>query len=538
MFVYLALIAGLTATFWLTWKAYRLGPIGIYAAGGVFSWGISGLLYFLATKILINNYIIQYVWFPLFLGCIFFILILSSLPRPKKYPRWLYALTAFPVFALGITLPYSEYKIQLIIMFILQLIIFHYAMPLWYALAQGEAPEGRAIWIPVLILFGSGVTIWYAVTPSYNEEAMVLATITWIIGLWLLVSGLELEVTGRLVPLAHLTGVAIGFMSMWMLMMNQWCLSANTQNNLELKMWFAIITALVSGLSIFLPLYLFKQRSERKLARWGGILNKLATFLWKQDAPTPAGIAQELYNLFRQGCNSVAGVKLAVFEGLLVGEETENSLLLQDRDIILGKVYLYDQHGCRGPLENIVPLASQRLGEVVRSLRWRSQAETDPLTGLLNRRGLDVNIHYVIDRAFSNQWPVTTAMLDIDYFKQVNDQFGHAAGDHLLQAIAKILESNLRNEDLAIRWGGEEFLIILSNNNMAQAKQILERIRKRISNLKINGINKTITISVGLAGSKIPKTIDEINNWIKSADTALRRAKEKGRNRVEIEEGS
>lgn len=534
---YIVLIAGLGVTAWLTWRASKLGPLGTYATGGIFFWGLSGLLYFLATRLEPNAFtpLTKYAWLPLFIGYVFFILLLGSLPRPKDFPLWLYILIIFPFGAYMLAEPYTIFKSQFTILFILQIILLYYALPLWYALAQGEAPEGRAIWIPVLIFFGSGISIWFAITPSYDDTTMVLAAITWLLGIWLLVAGLELETSGRLVPLTHLTGVAIGFMTMWMLFLNQWCLGRMPQDNLEIKLWFAVVSSLLGSLSIFLPLYLFKKRSEKKLARWGSILGSLATFIWKESTPTPEGIAKELFNLFHQGCDNVAGVRLTVFDDLLIGEKTTYGLTLKDRDLVLGRVYLYDKRRCDGVLKNIVPLASQRLGEVIRSLSWRSQAQTDPLTGLLNRRGFDLNVHYIIDRARSKQKPVTVAMLDIDHFKQVNDKFGHTVGDKLLQAVAEVLEKNLRGEDLAVRWGGEEFLVVLTDSDLHQAEQVFERIRQRISSLRVEGLNKPITVSIGLAGSRIPESTDEINDWIKAADTALRQAKENGRNRIEKE---
>jgi len=535
MLVYAVLAAGLGATAWLTLKSLKLGYHGTHVAGGILSWGISGLLYFLATRLVPDNCasLAEYVWLPLFTGYAFFIFLLGSLPRPKKSPAWLYALVLFPLVAFLLAQPYTDHKAQLTILFALQLLMLYYALPLWYALTQMEAPEGRAIWIPVLIFFGSGITIWFALTPSYDDTTMVLATITWLLSLWLLVDGLELEFTGRPVPLLHLTAVAVSFMTMWMMLLNQWCLEPTPQYNLKLKLWLSAITSLIGGLAIFLPLYLFKKRSESKLARWNSLLSGLTAFLWKHDTPTPEGIARELFNLFRRGCKNVAGVRLAVFDDLLVGEKAPYGLTLSDRGLVLGRVYLYDKRGCDGLLKTVMPLASQRLGEVVRSLDWRSQAQTDPLTGLLNRRGLEHNVHHILERASVEKKPVTIAMLDIDHFKKVNDQLGHAAGDVLLQAVASVLEKNLRADDLAVRWGGEEFLVLLSDSDMEQAEQILQRIRERIATLRVPGMKEPVTVSVGMAGSRVPESVKEINEWIERADAALRRAKKKGRDRIE-----
>ncbi len=535
MLVYVVLAAGLSVTSWLAWRASRLGPIGAYAVGGVLSWGLSGLLYFLATRVVPDNYanLIEYVWIPLFAGYVFFVFLLGSLPRPKKSPVWLYGLTVFPLAVFLLAQPYTDHKTQLAILFALQLLLLYYALPLWYALAQGQAPEGRAIWIPVLIFFGSGITIWFALTPGYDDTSMVLAATAWLLGLWLLVAGIELETSGRLVSLAHLTSVAIGFMSMWMLALNELCLGGSTPRNLQLKLWLVVTASLVGGLSVFLPLHLFKKRTEMRLTRWGSILSHLTTFLWKQANPTPEGMAQELLQLFRRGCDNVAGVRLAVFDDLLVGEKTAYGLTLRDHDLVLGRVYIYDWQKCDGMLKTVIPLASRRLGEVIHSFNWRSQAKTDPLTNLLNRRGLEINLHYVFERVTHEERSVTVAMLDLDYFKQVNDRFGHAVGDALLQAVAKVLESNLRNEDLAVRWGGEEFLVLLTDSDLSQAEQIFERIRDRIAALQIRKLAEPVTVSVGLAGGRVPRSMDEIYEWILLADAALNRAKENGRNRIE-----
>jgi len=535
MLVYGVLVVGLVATAWLSWRASRLGPLGRSAAGGVVSWGFSGLLYFLATRVAPAGccHLINFVWLPLFAGYAFFIVLLGSLPRPKEFPAWLYVLALFPVAAFLLAQPYTDHKSQLTILLLLQLMLLYYALPLWYSLALGQAPEGRAIWVPVLIFFGAGITFWFALTPSYDDTSMVLATVVWILGLWLLVAGLELEVGGRPVSLTHLTGVAVGFMSMWMLLLNQWCFSGQPQDDLLLKLWLTVVTSLIGALSIFLPLYLFKRRSERRLARWSSLLSRLTTFPWKQENPTPEGIATELYKLFHQGCENVAGVRLPAFDDLVVGEKTPHGLTLKDRGVVLGRVYLYDKDRCDGLLKSILPLASQRLGEVLHSLRWRSQAQTDPLTGLLNRRGLDVNLPYVVDRAIVDKKPMTVAMLDLDRFKQVNDRFGHAVGDTLLQAVASILESNLREDDLAVRWGGEEFLVMLADSDLEQAQQVFERIRKRIAELRVKGVSEPVTVSVGLAGGKTPSSVEEIHDWIQKADAALRQAKENGRDRIE-----
>ncbi len=530
---YTLLVVGMSASLWIIWKATKLGPLSNLAVGGLFFWGIGGLFYFIGTCFPEYSKLHNYLWVPLFLGYASFILLVGSLPRPSRFPIWLYALAIFPVGAYLMALPYTADKIPLTIIFALELVLFYYALPLWYALALGEAPEGRSIWIPVLIFFGAAVSVWFSMTPIHSNSSIVMGAFAWTAAQWLLVSGLELETNGRPVSLTHLSLVAVNFMTIWMLILNQWCLSSPSIPYPTWKTWLAGVASLVGPLSVFMPLYLFKRRSERNLARWGGILSQLTTFLWKQENPTPESIALEIYKLFKQGCDNVAGVRLAVFDDLTIGERTGFGITLRDRDLVLGRVYLYDHESCLRLLEAMAALASQRLREVIHTLDWRSKAQTDPLTGLLNRRGFKINVHYAVEQAKQNRWPITVAMLDIDHFKAVNDKIGHAAGDALLQKIADVLQKNLRDDDLAIRWGGEEFLVLVADSNLDQAEQVFERVRQRIGKVRVSGVDKTISVSVGMAGGRTPDSVKVIEEWIERADEALRRAKQNGRNRIE-----
>jgi hypothetical protein len=237
--VYAIIAAGSSIFAWLTWKAYRLRPIGTLLAGGVFSWGLSGLLFLIATRFNTPSWVADPVWIPLFLGFVFFIFLLGSFSRSENFPNWLYILAVFPLVAYLMTLPYTEQKIQLTVLFVLLLMLIYYALPLWYSLAEGDAPEGRPIWIPVLIFFGAGMAVWFALAPEYNNTTLILAALVWLTAQWLLVAGLELEVTGDPVKMVHLSMVAVNFMLMWMLLLNQWCLSGFQVHRLAWKMWLA-----------------------------------------------------------------------------------------------------------------------------------------------------------------------------------------------------------------------------------------------------------------------------------------------------------
>jgi diguanylate cyclase (GGDEF)-like protein len=151
----------------------------------------------------------------------------------------------------------------------------------------------------------------------------------------------------------------------------------------------------------------------------------------------------------------------------------------------------------------------------------------DPLTGLANRRHMDLVLERQFVRTRRYGIPFSIAMLDIDYFKEYNDKYGHTAGDRLLVKIAQILLREVREMDLVVRYGGEEFLILLADVEVLKPYEVAERIRKTIEEEM-----KTITVSIGV--TSYHQGIQNEEEIISMADAALYKAKQKGRNRVEF----
>jgi diguanylate cyclase (GGDEF)-like protein/PAS domain S-box-containing protein len=164
----------------------------------------------------------------------------------------------------------------------------------------------------------------------------------------------------------------------------------------------------------------------------------------------------------------------------------------------------------------------------------RRQAGTDPLTGLANRRAFFVAGERLLAERKPEQ-PITLLMFDLDHFKQVNDRYGHAAGDQVLRSVAAILRETLREKDLAGRLGGEEFAVILPGTNVVGAQQLAERLRQAMAErVRIPGSGgETVTISIGVAA--VPPDETTLDATLSRADAALYEAKEKGRNRVVVE---
>ena len=158
---------------------------------------------------------------------------------------------------------------------------------------------------------------------------------------------------------------------------------------------------------------------------------------------------------------------------------------------------------------------------------------TDPLTGLYNRRYMESHLGALLEQATTRNKPLTVLMLDIDYFKAINDTHGHDAGDDVLREFATRIKKSIRGIDLACRHGGEEFVIVMPETDLAVATMVAERLRRRIATepfpIQEGTGSLEVTISVGISALG-PN--DDAANILKRADRALYRAKRDGRNRV------
>jgi diguanylate cyclase (GGDEF)-like protein len=165
--------------------------------------------------------------------------------------------------------------------------------------------------------------------------------------------------------------------------------------------------------------------------------------------------------------------------------------------------------------------------DIARGLR--EQAVRDPLTGQLNRRGGAEQLDREIARAHREHRPLAVAMLDVDHFKQVNDRFGHDAGDAVLRALAGTMAERLRAYDFVARWGGEEWLAVMPGASRADGVGIIERVRAAIEESRPPGL-PSVTVSAGVDELIPGETRAE--TLIARADARMYQAKAAGRNRV------
>jgi len=160
-----------------------------------------------------------------------------------------------------------------------------------------------------------------------------------------------------------------------------------------------------------------------------------------------------------------------------------------------------------------------------RALRF--QASHDALTGLYNRRHTQRALQRELQLGQRTGQPVSAVLFDLDHFKRVNDTYGHAAGDRVLKRLAELVRARVRDTDIAGRWGGEEFMLVLPGTDVAGAQRVAETLRRKVEGCEFPTVGR-VTVSVGYAEASATENVDEL---FKRVDEALYAAKRAGRNR-------
>jgi diguanylate cyclase (GGDEF)-like protein len=215
----------------------------------------------------------------------------------------------------------------------------------------------------------------------------------------------------------------------------------------------------------------------------------------------------------------------AIFETDLLAKQHPELILEQAREVLM----LRSLHALR----EINTLRAAAESSPWRVLELEEETRRDTLTGVYNRAYLDQFLGREFDNSTRHKWPLSVALADLDSFKTVNDNFGHQAGDRILQATARMLRGNTRESDLIARYDGEEFVVVLPATDAETARSICERIVMAFRNTGhvIGSDHATVTISIGCATHGAETHFSSVADLVKAADQALYTAKTRGRNR-------
>jgi len=225
---------------------------------------------------------------------------------------------------------------------------------------------------------------------------------------------------------------------------------------------------------------------------------------------------------------------------MLTGSGTEEVAVEALQEGAVG--YLSKNNLSQEKLVNTIDAALDKWTELQQARADKEELERlanlDSQTGLYNRQAILGKLRELINRAKRYKEDFSLSMLDVDLFRRVNDRYGHLTGDEVLEKIATLIRRNIRNTDVAGRYGGEEFIILLPLADLSSAMVVAERIRSVIESteMKDSGGNVfAITVSLGLSSWE---PAEDAHSLISRTDEALYKAKENGRNRVEISPGS
>lgn len=207
---------------------------------------------------------------------------------------------------------------------------------------------------------------------------------------------------------------------------------------------------------------------------------------------------------------------------------------LRTKDRILGSIEVINKNSGSFDSDDMLILTAlaNQVAVAIENARLYEESIVDGLTGLYQRKYFELRLEEELKRSQKYKHPLNLVMIDIDYFKRVNDEHGHLMGDAVLKEVASVFKKSIRLEDVVARYGGEEFVLIMPHTSVENMRKTGERLRAEIEEMEISGIR--ITISVGI-GHFDGKEMDfNHRDLINRADRALYLAKKRGRNRVEM----
>jgi len=399
------------------------------------------------------------------------------------------------------------------------------ALPALEAALRGTASEARVAWSLGLLLMAAGT-----LAPVGLGTPLTLFT-PFTLGLGFILVGWGGWLEGRS---QHLPKELLGFMNLGLVL--ALVLLALASPEAKAAPWalatfaYLMVVALAwMGLAVYTRI----QRAECRLERWIGLLQGLSSNTSTQILSLQ-GVMQSVLEGLKPLFPNLLGLEIRTDIVQRVGHSgpyVYNFELFLDNPAE-GRLYFSSPPQDERGLGALAPILTERLRLSLTLSEWRSKAYTDPLTGLLNRRGYERSMNRLIRLSQETQKPITLALLDLDHFKRVNDSFGHAAGDEVLKSLAKLLRTISRADDLAVRLGGEEFCLVLFGAGLEDAGRMLERVRLEFKKLQIPQVEGALSLSGGMAGGEIPTSMATVNRWLEQADSALYDAKQAGRDRI------
>ncbi len=421
---------------------------------------------------------------------------------------------------------------------LVETLLFFYSIPAIEAAFQGRVSEGRILWGFGFFVraLSSGLYAWLS---PQNEMATFFYWLSFLsYGFIFLGSWLELKRSQRTLWMAAYSVIALEVIGTLVHLMVQGSGQPRQIQNITSAV---LAYLLLYGVMVLLDTDRKRRlKAEQDLKGYAELLEGLVGFqpqVSNSVANATETLEQVLADLFQslqRALPSMTGLQLQLDKAVTLGESQGYAFSLEHEGKSIGHLYFQEPPENMRFINAFAPLLISHIQTTLSHLTSQNQAMTDPMTRLLNRRGFEVHITQLLSQAKESQEVISIALLDLDYFKRVNDQFGHDVGDVTLRKLADILQRNVRSKDLVVRWGGEEFLLVLYGTSLATTREVIKRICNELGDYPLHPINWPLTLSAGIAGGHSPIDATALTQWISEADKALLRAKESGRDRIEV----
>lgn len=286
-------------------------------------------------------------------------------------------------------------------------------------------------------------------------------------------------------------------------------------------LFFGIVTLLLTDRNQ-------RRKAEARLKNYSQLLEQLLS-IRASSMPLEA-LLETISSILKPYFKDLERIELSKVED---SQNISCSIPVMTDDLEIAQLYFKEEPRNQALLDAVSPLLANQIEVAMAQINSQNEAITDPLTSLLNRRGFELKSKPLLERSADSQTVMSLALIDLDFFKRVNDRYGHDIGDKALTKLADIVKNNIRQGDLAVRWGGEEFLILLFGANVRVTADVVKRISQDLKATKVHPVTWQLTLSAGVIGGYISDH-ESLLQWIAKADQALLDAKAAGRDRIEL----
>ncbi len=463
---------------------------------------------------------------PYLIGTALWMVALLLLPH-KRVPIW--SLSAVPPLAVLAWLLTLDPETTLTLAFPLaDLALLIVALPALEGALRGRASDGRLLWTLGLFVRALTAANFTWLSSSVLDAAPFL--LLWLLSYLLIGLGVWLEVrdeTGGPWPAAAvLVGVeTVIFVHTALLFEQQRSLGA------ELVTFGALAyVQLLAVMAVVIGDRRRRLRAEEDLRGWNALIHRLA-----MSSASATRLERPLEGLWAEAQRllpNLQGLTAYAEPPLRLGVTSGYAFPIVRDGAEIGRLHFARQPDGSELLDALAPLIGHQIQQMHDHAAWRDHAVTDPLTDLRNRRGFELELPRLLQEARDSARSLVVAMIDLDQFKRVNDLYGHPVGDQVLMLLARLMRQHTRQEDLLVRWGGEEFLLISTDLDEAEARTVLTRLRQALLDASPAPLTHALTFSVGLSVGPLPTRQAEVFERIGAADAALLRAKRGGRDRI------